>query len=109
MVRPGVLIATSLLHLLTPAYESLGSPCLPEAWSEYVSFSTLAIISFLLRHVTCDPDVLIYLLNIHRGSTALRTSYRPPLDLHPLRRRALCSSVRCLSLSECPNCYTRLS
>jgi len=30
-------IGTSFIHLLSPALDELGSPCLSEAWSEYVS------------------------------------------------------------------------
>ncbi|KAL4252037.1 ZIP transporter family protein [Abortiporus biennis] len=31
----GVIIATAFIHLLDPALEELGSPCLSEKWSEY--------------------------------------------------------------------------
>ncbi|KAJ3977954.1 ZIP-like iron-zinc transporter [Lentinula raphanica] len=32
----GVIIATAFIHLLAPALDELGSPCLSEAWGEYV-------------------------------------------------------------------------
>lgn len=30
-------IGTAFIHLLSPALDELGSPCLAEGWSEYVS------------------------------------------------------------------------
>ncbi|KIK54374.1 hypothetical protein GYMLUDRAFT_63179 [Collybiopsis luxurians FD-317 M1] len=41
----GVIIATAFIHLLSPAVEELGSPCLPEAWSEYPYAFALCLLS----------------------------------------------------------------
>lgn len=34
----GVIIATAFIHLLAPAFEALGSPCLSGAWTDYVRY-----------------------------------------------------------------------
>ncbi|KAI0825530.1 Zinc/iron permease [Irpex lacteus] len=41
----GVIIATAFIHLLSPAIEELGSPCLSPAWHEYPYALGLALIS----------------------------------------------------------------
>jgi len=40
-VGTGVIIALSLIHLLTPAYYELGNPCLPKAWSVDYQYAPL--------------------------------------------------------------------
>ncbi|KAF9443584.1 ZIP zinc/iron transport family [Macrolepiota fuliginosa MF-IS2] len=41
----GVIIATSFIHLLAPALEALGSPCLSEAWHAYPYALALCLFS----------------------------------------------------------------
>ncbi|KAF9241833.1 ZIP-like iron-zinc transporter [Melanogaster broomeanus] len=41
----GVIIATSFIHLLSPALDELGSPCLSPAWQEYPYALALAMLS----------------------------------------------------------------
>ncbi|KAJ3996316.1 ZIP-like iron-zinc transporter [Lentinula boryana] len=41
----GVIIATAFIHLLSPAIDELGSPCLSEAWSEYPYALALCLLS----------------------------------------------------------------
>ncbi|TXT04872.1 hypothetical protein VHUM_03955 [Vanrija humicola] len=43
----GVIIATAFIHLLAPAFEELGSPCLTGAWQEYTFAPAIAMISVL--------------------------------------------------------------
>ncbi|KAG9086167.1 high-affinity Zn(2+) transporter zrt1, partial [Ceratobasidium sp. UAMH 11750] len=44
----GVIIATAFIHLLTPAFEQLTSPCLKGVWAEYSWAPALAMISVFL-------------------------------------------------------------
>ncbi|KAG9125305.1 high-affinity Zn(2+) transporter zrt1, partial [Ceratobasidium sp. 392] len=44
----GVIIATAFIHLLTPAFEQLGSPCLTGVWADYSWAPALAMISVFL-------------------------------------------------------------
>ncbi|KIK78402.1 hypothetical protein PAXRUDRAFT_36647 [Paxillus rubicundulus Ve08.2h10] len=41
----GVIIATSFIHLLSPALDELGSPCLSPAWQQYPYALALAMLS----------------------------------------------------------------
>ncbi|KAJ4473600.1 Zinc/iron permease [Lentinula aciculospora] len=41
----GVIIATAFIHLLSPAIDELGSPCLAEGWSEYPYALALCLLS----------------------------------------------------------------
>ncbi|KAF9070007.1 ZIP-like iron-zinc transporter [Rhodocollybia butyracea] len=41
----GVIIATAFIHLLSPALDELGSPCLSEGWSEYPYALALCLLS----------------------------------------------------------------
>ncbi|KAH7907011.1 Zinc/iron permease [Hygrophoropsis aurantiaca] len=41
----GVIIATAFIHLLSPALEELGSPCLSPAWQQYPYALALAMLS----------------------------------------------------------------
>jgi len=41
----GVIFATAFIHLLSPALDALGSPCLPEAWQGYPYALALAMLS----------------------------------------------------------------
>ncbi|WOO85909.1 Zinc-regulated transporter 2 [Vanrija pseudolonga] len=43
----GVIIATAFIHLLAPAFQELGSPCLTGAWQEYTFAPAIAMISVL--------------------------------------------------------------
>ncbi|KAI0083562.1 Zinc/iron permease [Irpex rosettiformis] len=47
----GVIIATAFIHLLSPAIDELGSPCLSPAWSDYPYALALALISIFLIFV----------------------------------------------------------
>ncbi|KAH7885879.1 ZIP-like iron-zinc transporter [Phlebopus sp. FC_14] len=44
----GVIIATAFIHLLSPALDELGSPCLSPAWQEYPYALALAMLSLFL-------------------------------------------------------------
>ncbi|QRV74224.1 ZIP Zinc/iron transport family protein [Ceratobasidium sp. AG-Ba] len=44
----GVIIATAFIHLLAPAFEQLGSPCLTGTWVDYSWAPALAMISVFL-------------------------------------------------------------
>ncbi|KJE97014.1 ZIP zinc transporter [Capsaspora owczarzaki ATCC 30864] len=51
-VGTGVIIALALIHLLTPAYEALGNPCLPAAFAEDYTFAPLfAMLGALVMHL----------------------------------------------------------
>ncbi|KJE97040.1 ZIP zinc transporter [Capsaspora owczarzaki ATCC 30864] len=51
-VGTGVIIALALIHLLSPAYEELGNPCLPAAFAEDYTFAPLfAMLGALVMHV----------------------------------------------------------
>lgn len=39
----GIIIATAFVHLLSPAFEELNDPSLPEAWLKYDWASVLAM------------------------------------------------------------------
>ncbi|KAJ3771099.1 Zinc/iron permease [Lentinula raphanica] len=41
----GVIIATAFIHLLSPAIDELGSPCLAEGWTEYPYALALCLLS----------------------------------------------------------------
>lgn len=41
----GVIIATAFIHLLSPAIEELGSPCLSPAWQDYPYALAIALVS----------------------------------------------------------------
>ncbi|KAL4252056.1 ZIP transporter family protein [Abortiporus biennis] len=41
----GVIIATAFIHLLDPAIQALGSPCLPEGWSKYPYALAISLVS----------------------------------------------------------------
>lgn len=41
----GVIIATAFIHLLVPAFEALGSPCLTGVWEEYPWAAAIAMMS----------------------------------------------------------------
>lgn len=48
----GVIIATAFIHLLVPAFEELGSPCLSDVWAEYpwaaaISMTSVFFIFFI--------------------------------------------------------------
>ncbi|KAL1405303.1 hypothetical protein Q8F55_008930 [Vanrija albida] len=43
----GVIIATAFIHLLAPAFESLGSECLKGAWQDYTFAPAIAMIAVL--------------------------------------------------------------
>ncbi|XP_006461790.1 hypothetical protein AGABI2DRAFT_118644 [Agaricus bisporus var. bisporus H97] len=47
----GVIIATAFIHLLDPAIEELGSPCLSDAWGEYPYAIALALLSIFLTFI----------------------------------------------------------
>ncbi|KAB5594798.1 Zinc-regulated transporter 1 [Ceratobasidium theobromae] len=44
----GVIIATAFIHLLAPAIEQLGSPCLKGTWTEYPWVPAIAMISVFM-------------------------------------------------------------
>lgn len=48
----GVIIATAFIHLLDPAIEELGSPCLAPGWGEYPFALAIALISIFFIFVT---------------------------------------------------------
>ncbi|KAH9893317.1 ZIP zinc/iron transport family [Cubamyces lactineus] len=48
----GVIIATSLIHLLDPAIDELSSPCLPEGWGDYPYALGICLISIFLIFIT---------------------------------------------------------
>ena len=38
-----MIIATAFIHLLAPAFDELGSPCLAGVWTEYVSILQVSV------------------------------------------------------------------
>ena len=42
----GVIIATAFIHLLSPAFEELGSECLVGTWAEYVRHPSYCPVQF---------------------------------------------------------------
>ncbi|KAI8985726.1 ZIP zinc/iron transport family [Trametes punicea] len=48
----GVIIATSLIHLLDPATDELSSPCLPAGWSDYPYALGICLISIFMIFIT---------------------------------------------------------
>lgn len=47
----GVIIATAFIHLLDPALDELGSPCLSPAWSEYPYALAIVMISVFVMFI----------------------------------------------------------
>ncbi|KAK7918063.1 hypothetical protein PG985_009937 [Apiospora marii] len=84
----GVIIATALIHLLTPAFEALGSPCLEEyAISEYSWAAGICLMSIMAMFVM---EILIAHYDIFDGHTHDAESLDPSLDL--LRKKGSDSS-----------------
>ncbi|THU85926.1 ZIP-like iron-zinc transporter [Dendrothele bispora CBS 962.96] len=48
----GVIIATAFIHLLSPALEALGSPCLAEGWQDYPYALALCLLSIFSLFIT---------------------------------------------------------
>ena len=69
----GVSIATAFIHLLDPAIEALGSPCLTGAWTEYVCLS---------YPIHCHSTLMLFL--------AMGTRPLHVRNLRSLFRRAYC-------------------
>ncbi|KAF5371422.1 hypothetical protein D9757_009999 [Collybiopsis confluens] len=70
----GVIIATSFIHLLSPAIEELSSPCLPEGWSEYPYALALCLLSIFA--------IFIVELVAFRWGTAILTKIGIRHDAH---------------------------
>ncbi|KAG8809883.1 high-affinity Zn(2+) transporter zrt1 [Serendipita sp. 399] len=71
----GVIIATAFIHLLTPGFEALGSPCLTGAWTVYpwaaaISMASVFFIFFL------------ELFAFRWGTSRLQKSDSLPYDTH---------------------------
>ena len=49
-VGTGVLLALGLIHLLAPAFDELGNPCLPSAWQTYEYAPLFALLAALAMH-----------------------------------------------------------
>ncbi|KND02623.1 ZIP zinc/iron transporter [Spizellomyces punctatus DAOM BR117] len=48
----GVILATALVHMLTPAQKSLANPCLPKAFQDYSAWgSAMALFGILFTHL----------------------------------------------------------
>ena len=56
----GVIIATAFIHLLDPAIEALGNPCLTGAWTEYVclSYPTIDVETCESTHLPDETTVI---------------------------------------------------
>ncbi|KAK8108526.1 plasma membrane low affinity zinc ion protein [Apiospora sp. TS-2023a] len=84
----GVIIATALIHLLTPAFEALGSPCLEEyAISQYSWAAGICLMSIFGMFVM---EILIAHYDIFDGHKHDAESLDPSLDL--LRKKGSDSS-----------------
>ncbi|KAJ4469860.1 ZIP-like iron-zinc transporter [Lentinula aciculospora] len=70
----GVIIATAFIHLLSPALDELGSPCLSEAWSEYPYALALCLLSIF--------SIFIIELVAFRWGTALLAKIGMHHDAH---------------------------
>ncbi|KAJ3787575.1 ZIP-like iron-zinc transporter [Lentinula aff. detonsa] len=70
----GVIIATAFIHLLSPAMDELGSPCLSEAWSEYPYALALCLLSIF--------SIFIVELVAFRWGTAKLASIGVAYDAH---------------------------
>ncbi|KAJ3784167.1 ZIP-like iron-zinc transporter [Lentinula aff. detonsa] len=70
----GVIIATAFIHLLAPALDELGSPCLSEAWSEYPYALALCLLSIF--------SIFILELVAFRWGTALLAKIGVHHDAH---------------------------
>ena len=59
-VGTGVLLALGLIHLLAPAFDELGNPCLPSAWQAYEYAPLFALLAALAMHFieTIAPPLL---------------------------------------------------
>ncbi|GAA5820536.1 hypothetical protein JCM11251_003037 [Rhodosporidiobolus azoricus] len=75
----GVIIATALVHLLTPAFESLGSECLAETgWSEYPYAAAICLASIF-------AIFLVELIATRGGNNFLRKRGLKSHDPHSSR------------------------
>ncbi|KAK8061076.1 low-affinity Zn(2+) transporter ZRT2 [Apiospora hydei] len=75
----GVIIATALIHLLTPAFEALGSPCLENyEISEYSWAAGICLMSIMAMFVM---EILIAHYDIFDGHNHDAESLDPSLDL----------------------------
>ncbi|KAK8076653.1 hypothetical protein PG994_003925 [Apiospora phragmitis] len=84
----GVIIATALIHLLTPAFEALGSPCLEDyEISQYSWAAGICLMSIMAMFVM---EVLIAHYDIFDGHKHDTESPDPSLDL--LRKKGNDSS-----------------
>ncbi|KAK7961090.1 hypothetical protein PG988_012304 [Apiospora saccharicola] len=84
----GVIIATALIHLLTPAFEALGSPCLEDyAISQYSWAAGICLMSIFGMFVM---EILIAHYDIFDGHKHDAESLDPSLDL--LRKKGSDSS-----------------
>ncbi|KAJ3720587.1 ZIP-like iron-zinc transporter [Lentinula raphanica] len=70
----GVIIATAFIHLLAPALDELGSPCLSEAWGEYPYALALCLLSIF--------SIFIIELVAFRWGTALLAKIGVHHDAH---------------------------
>jgi len=70
----GVIIATAFIHLLSPAIDELGSPCLSPAWQEYPYALALSILSIF--------GIFIIELVAFRWGTAKLTALDMEHDAH---------------------------
>ncbi|KAK6851568.1 hypothetical protein PG990_015294 [Apiospora arundinis] len=75
----GVIIATALIHLLTPAFEALGSPCLENyEISQYSWAAGICLMSIMVMFVM---EILIAHYDIFDGHKHDAESLDPSLDL----------------------------
>ncbi|KAK8117419.1 uncharacterized protein PG998_005700 [Apiospora kogelbergensis] len=75
----GVIIATALIHLLTPAFEALGSPCLEDyEISQYSWAAGICLMSIMAMFVM---EILIAHYDIFDGHKHDAESLDPSLDL----------------------------
>ncbi|KAK7056298.1 hypothetical protein VNI00_002851 [Paramarasmius palmivorus] len=70
----GVIIATAFIHLLSPALDALGSPCLAPGWSDYPYALALCMLSIFLLFVV---ELIAF-----RWGTAKLTSLGKHYDAH---------------------------
>lgn len=50
-VGTGVLLSLGFIHLLVPAFEELGSECLPDSWQEYSYAPLFAMLAAIVMHL----------------------------------------------------------
>ncbi|KAH8927676.1 Zinc/iron permease [Atractiella rhizophila] len=88
----GVIIATAFIHLLDPAFEALGSPCLTGTWQEYPWAAALSmaavfgififeLLAFRLGHAIAAGMAKEY--DVHLSAHAAHGPEREGGHLHP--------------------------